>query len=103
MTGAAPSRLDELTGDLFHDFAACFSDLVTTSFNGQGVPAPATTSITDSFDTRNQFYGGQVGMRASYLHGRFGLDLTGKLALGAVHQTVSRDGSTTLSRGSTVT
>ena len=31
MTGATGTRLDELTGGVFRDFAMCFSDLVTTN------------------------------------------------------------------------
>ena len=47
---------------------------------------------SDQFNTRNQFYGGQVGGRFSWQGDRFALDVTGKLALGATHQTVDISG-----------
>jgi hypothetical protein len=50
-------------------------------------------SQSDQFNTRNQFYGGQVGARINWQNERFGLDLTGKLALGATHQTVDIQGA----------
>ena len=45
-------------------------------------------SLDDSFRTRNQFYGGQIGSRFAFERNQFSLDLTGKLALGATHQVV---------------
>jgi hypothetical protein len=53
------------------------------------------TSQTDAFDTRNQFYGGQLGGRASWQSERLSLDLTGKFALGATHQVVNINGEIT--------
>jgi hypothetical protein len=57
---------------------------------------PATLlSQTDQFNTRNQFYGGQVGARLNWEGDRFGLDVTAKFAIGATHQTVDIQGSST--------
>lgn len=55
-----------------------------------GVAQLSSSSIVvaDSFATHNQFYGGQVGVRASYRRDRLSADLTGKVALGANRQTV---------------
>lgn len=50
----------------------------------------------DQFDTRNQFYGGQVGLRAEVWQGRFFANVTGKVALGETHQTVDINGATTI-------
>jgi hypothetical protein len=52
--------------------------------------------VNDRFDTRNQFYGGQIGAEAVYLAGRWSVDVTGKLALGANHQTIDINGNQVL-------
>jgi hypothetical protein len=49
--------------------------------------------VNDRFDTRNQFYGGQVGAEAVYFLGRWSVDLTGKLALGVNSQTIDIAGN----------
>ena len=51
--------------------------------------------MNDSFRTRNQFYGGQVGLQYEIRKGRWYVDALGKVALGSTHQTVTIDGSTT--------
>jgi Putative beta barrel porin-7 (BBP7) len=53
-----------------------------------------TTVFNDSFNTRNQFYGGQLGTRVSWHGERLSLDLAAKVALGATSQTVDIQGST---------
>ena len=50
---------------------------------------------SDQFNTRNQFYGGQVGSRFNWQGDRFSFDVTGKLALGATHQSVDIQGFST--------
>ena len=58
--------------------------------------APATVlSQNDQFNTRNQFYGGQIGGRINWQGERFGLDLTGNLAIGATHESVDIQGAST--------
>jgi hypothetical protein len=49
--------------------------------------------VSDSFDTHNQFYGGQVGLDGEYYLGRFFLGLRGKVALGDTHETLNINGS----------
>jgi hypothetical protein len=44
---------------------------------------------TDSFATTNDFYGGQVGLAGRYFLGRFFVDGSAKVALGATHETVN--------------
>jgi hypothetical protein len=51
-----------------------------------------TLLFSDQFETRNQFYGGQVGARGRWCCGRLDLDVVGKLALGVTHQVVDRSG-----------
>jgi hypothetical protein len=55
-----------------------------------------TIQVTDCFATRNQFYGGQVGLDAAYACGRWQLDVKGKLALGVTHEIIDISGSQTL-------
>jgi hypothetical protein len=76
-----------------------------------GAPAPFTNAlvtVNDHFATRNQFYGGQLGLDAEFHRGPWSLDLRGKLALGETHQhltidgserLVAADGTVTVSRG----
>jgi hypothetical protein len=54
---------------------------------------PLVTS--DTFRTRNQFYGGQVGVRTEFFLGRFSLGLQAKLALGATSEVLDVGGTTT--------
>jgi Putative beta barrel porin-7 (BBP7) len=53
-----------------------------------------TITVSDFFDTRTQFYGGQMGMRAEVRRKRWILELLGKVALGVSHETVSIRGFT---------
>src|SRR5262249_54221615 len=53
-------------------------------------------SRADQFDTHNHFYGGQLAARVDYRWRNFSVDLTGKVALGSVHETVDIAGSTQL-------
>jgi hypothetical protein len=48
---------------------------------------------TDSFATRNQFYGGQIGIEAQKEWGRLSIDGVAKLAVGATHQELSIQGA----------
>jgi hypothetical protein len=50
--------------------------------------------ISSSFNTRDQFYGGQVGARMEYERGPWQVNAAFKLALGGTHQTASIQGQT---------
>lgn len=56
-------------------------DNSTLSFLGTSHPM-ATQATTDAFRTRNQFYGGQLGLRGDYFYHQFFLRVGGTLALG---------------------
>ena len=60
--------------------------------------APPGSSITvyDHFGTRSQFNGGQLGAEFQYLQNRWYIGGAVKLAIGATHEVVSIDGSTTV-------
>jgi hypothetical protein len=56
----------------------------------------ATVSSLDAFNTRNQFYGGQVGARSDFRFGQVALGLTGKIALGDTHEVVNINGTSSV-------
>lgn len=55
-----------------------------------------TFSVMDQFDTRNQFYGGQLGVRAEYRWGKLFADLAGGAALGTNHEEIDIHGTTVI-------
>jgi hypothetical protein len=61
-------------------------------------PAPlvpgSTIDVADSFQTRNNFYGGQVGARAEWWRGAWFMNVSSQVALGDTHQEVIINGST---------
>ena len=73
-------------------------DLGVTEFitaSGPLAPDPVGTSVVvnDTFRTRNQFHGGQVGWAASKRAGRFDVSARASVALGATHQQLEISGS----------
>jgi Putative beta barrel porin-7 (BBP7) len=68
----------------------------TLFFNGATINAPGTTAVIDSFQTRNQFYGGQVGLHTECCWGNFLFGATGKVALGSNHESINILGTSTL-------
>jgi hypothetical protein len=67
------------------------------AFNGAVVTPGGTVTILDHFETRNDFYGGQIGGRAQFRCNRLFAELEGKLAVGNAHEFVNTGGSTKLS------
>ena len=69
----------------------------TTSIDPQSpVPVGTTFSIFDSFSTRNNFNGGQLGLNAQMINGCWTVDLLAKLAIGSTTQHVAINGGTTV-------
>lgn len=54
-------------------------------------------SSFDQFSTRNQFWGGQVGLKWGYQGRRLVASVTGKVAIGAMYERVNINGGTTVS------
>jgi hypothetical protein len=68
----------------------------TTSIDPRStIPIGTTFGILDSFHTRSQFNGGQIGVNSVWDNGCWGLDLLAKLAIGGMSQRVSINGNTT--------
>jgi hypothetical protein len=64
----------------------------TVSTNVPPQMADVFTTI-DRFTTENDFYAGQIGARARYAWNRFGVEATGKIALGSMHEVTHIRGS----------
>lgn len=52
------------------------------------------TDTVDQIDGHNRFYGGQIGLRMDWRHGRAFLDLSGKVAFGQTNEVVTINGLT---------
>ena len=52
-------------------------------------------TVVDQFQTRNNFYGSNVGVRAEWWRGRWFVNTTTQVALGVTHQQVNINGMTT--------
>jgi hypothetical protein len=64
----------------------------TTDIGGGGF----YTTISDTFTTYNQFFGGQLGFEYKYRMGRFSLEATAKAAYGPNYQTIKIAGDTSI-------
>lgn len=90
LASTAAWRLDLLGGFRYVNLRETFS-FKTNSPNI--APRPADVFQTkDQFDTTNNFYGGQVGVRTRYGWGSWTFSGTFKFALGALTQSVDIDG-----------
>jgi hypothetical protein len=69
------------------------------AFNGNGIRPPSTSVVRDRFDTRNNFYGTQVGGKIALTSGKWVLDLNGSVAIGPVVESAWASGSSTLIGG----
>jgi hypothetical protein len=75
--------------------------LGTVSFLGVPVGSPAAVAVVDSFHTRNQFYGGQVGFSADYRWSSFVFSIGTKVGVGDTHESVNIAGKSDFYLGAT--
>jgi hypothetical protein len=68
----------------------------TVVFLAQPIRPPGSVLVNDQFDTRNHFYGGQIGGRVDYTAGKLFGSLAVKVGLGDTHEVISNTGTTTL-------
>jgi hypothetical protein len=61
-----------------------------------GFPAGSRVTVIDQFSTKNDFYGGQLGLRGEWRRDRFFVNGRVLVALGDTHQQVDINGSTTI-------
>jgi hypothetical protein len=86
----AASRVDLLGGFRYVNLRENFA--FTTSSPNVAPRPPDVFQTKDRFETTNNFYGGQVGVRARSGWGSWKFNGTAKLALGAMVQSVDIDG-----------
>ena len=67
-------------------------------FQGNPYSDPSSVSASDSFQTHNQFYGGQVGAKGEMNFGMFFFTFGGKLAIGDLHESLNIMGTSTLTQ-----
>jgi hypothetical protein len=60
----------------------------------QNAVDPSVRDITDSFVTRNNFYGLQAGVQTEWRHNRWFIDATAKVAAGFTHEKINIQGTT---------
>ena len=84
-------QLYAVTGFRYLDLFETFS--MQTSLTGIGSFSGERGTVSDYFQSRNQFYGGTAGLRTHYQFGAFSLDVTGKLAMGTSHEVLNVRGS----------
>jgi hypothetical protein len=58
-------------------------------------PNGLSRTFNDHFDSKNQFYGGQVGAALDLRDGPWSINVIGKFALGGVHEVININGVTT--------
>lgn len=72
------------------------ASLCSATQPGVALPAGTVLGVRDSFQTSNQFFGGQFGARAEwFLSKNLFLDMRGQVALGVNHQVIDVNGLTT--------
>jgi hypothetical protein len=98
-------RLDLIGGYRFFrtDDNVTINDNSTFTPSG-GIIPPTTFTSQDSFTARNQFHGGEFGLKGQSYYGRLSLELIAKIAFGNNRQSVLINGSnSTTTLGSTTT
>ncbi len=104
LLGDGSSRLVLLAGYRYLEYIESLNidETATILIPGGGVTGTGISS-GDRFGTRNYFNGGQVGAEAEVCRGPLALSLTGKVALGSMHEIVNIRGGTTLTAFNGVT
>jgi hypothetical protein len=77
-------------------FTNDFAGVLPGPFTGGNAEAPGTNVLVfDGFHTRNQFYGGQIGLQTSWAFApRWYLSARAQVGLGETHQSINISGST---------
>ena len=89
------SRLDLLMGYRYYSLDEGLT-ITTEELTSIDAINPGTFDIRDTFETRNSFNGGEIGMTWEGTHNRWTLELLMNVAIGATTQEVSISGETTL-------
>jgi hypothetical protein len=90
-------RLDALAGFRYLDLDERLDVLEdVTIFPTSPILAGDHIVVADAFQTRNQFYGGQIGGRYEIIRGRIFANILGVIGFGDTHQSVNIMGSSTV-------
>lgn len=97
LDAAVGGRYAALNEDLnVFNATSVLTPIATLNFNTATFGPGFATSASDVFNTRNQFGGAQLGLRASYPLGGCNLELKGSSALGINHEIVGVYGASAL-------
>jgi hypothetical protein len=88
-------RFLDLRDDLTMSQSSTVLPLGVGFFNGLPITTGGNLSVTDEFRTINEFYGGQIGVKAGVTWWRFTLNGAAKVALGSMQEDANLSGSTT--------
>jgi hypothetical protein len=77
-------------------------ELTTTNYGDADPNANGSFLLQDSFATRNQFHGGELGLDFQTRRGRWTFEVDPKIALGSNQETVVINGSTTITNAAGV-
>lgn len=69
---------------------------VGSFFYGVPFANPTEIDVADVFETRNQYYLGQLGLLGKWRHNRWTASLAGKIGIGGAHETLVINGNSTL-------
>ena len=67
---------------------------ITLTAGSGGHPAGTVFDVRDSFESRNEFHGGEIGLVLQRFRGRWSFEAMAKLAMGGCRQTVTINGQT---------
>jgi hypothetical protein len=82
-------QLSALAGVRYLDLAEKFTLALDVAGVSPGFFAGQNGSLSDVFQTRNQFYGASVGLRERYSYGAMSIEMSGRVSLGVNHQSLS--------------
>jgi len=100
MTRDALRRIDLVAGYQFLRLDDWFQINSNSTLTQQGNPFAGTRiDVTDRFSTRNQFHGGEVGLRGRMARGQWSLNVLGQVGLGNMNEQVTIAGTNTTSFG----
>ncbi len=105
LVNGCDGRMDVLVGYRFQRLTdgLQLADSVTTSGSASVAPAGTTINVSDTFHTRNDFNGGELGFATQWRRNRWSLDSVLKLGIGQTNTKVLIDGWTTVvANGTTV-
>lgn len=93
-------RIDLVAGYQFFRMDDALAISSTSTITEVGNPlAGLTLDVSDRFATRNQFHGGEIGLRARMARGQWSLNVLGQIGLGNINQQATILGSTTTTFG----